>query len=165
MTSLTHLYVNSEAVFYIDVEIQIIDDSLCTLMHLKVLCFCNTLLFDLPEQIGNLVNLEVLDLTASNLVQLPDSITRLTNLVELCAMANHFSELPPNFGNLRALKILELAHNNSVLTLPPSFVNLTQLCELSVPVRQRCVKPPGYQDFVATLLSTQCTYEEAGQHM
>ena len=85
----------------------------------------------LPDSIGNLTKLRILDLSSNDLRELPDSIGNLKNLEELYLSKNYeFSKLPDSIGNLESLKILELEGTN-LDTLPESIGNLTNLENLS----------------------------------
>jgi len=144
-----------------DVEYRTIDNSLCNLRNLKVLSFQMTRMMSLPNDIGNLEQLKSLNLQGSCLNELPESITKLTNLVELLAYGSGFQSLPENFGNLRKLQTLELRGNCDLLTLPESFVQLTQLLDLSLPSSASFVKPLGYNDFLWILGRNGCQYAES----
>ncbi|CAH9108046.1 unnamed protein product [Cuscuta europaea] len=76
----------------------------------------------LPHSIGNLVGLEILNLSSnfSDLTVLPDSLGDLTNLKELDLSNNQISELPHSFARLDNLTKLNLDQNP--LTIPPKEV-------------------------------------------
>jgi hypothetical protein len=80
----------------------------------------------LPKSIGNLTNLETLDLADNKLTALPDSIGNLTNLKILKLDMNDLKSLPESIGNLTNLKILNL-YMNDLKSLPKSIGNLTNL--------------------------------------
>jgi len=137
-------------------------NMLCTLPesinkfeNLKVLCICSftdnyvisrgkICLRKLPDSIGNLINLRILDLSSNNLCDLPDSIGNLKNLEELYLFENHnLSKLPDSIGNLENLKILDLQGTN-LNTLPESMENLTNLENLSLSKSDITVGPHSY---------------------
>jgi Leucine-rich repeat (LRR) protein len=118
-------------------------------------------MMSLPDDIGNLEKLKSLNLQGSCLNELPESITKLTNLVELLAYGVGLQSLPENFGKLHGLKTLELKGNCDVLTLPASFIELTQLVDLSLPSSESLVKPFGYDNFLWMLGRSGCEYEES----
>ena len=134
----------------------LLDHSICHLHKLRELSCMSTRLHDLPDQIGNLVSLNFLQLTHCDLDELPESITRLTNLVELHAIGASFSSLPENFGNLRALEVIDFECNIDYIAIPPSFLHLTRLRKLTMP--NTLIKPPGYDAFVTTLQTAGCNY-------
>ena len=65
------------------------------------------------------------------LTTLPDEIGNLTNLNELWLYENELTILPESFGNLTNLTKLDLGCNQTI-TLPESFENLTNLTVLPV---------------------------------
>jgi len=144
-----------------DVEYRSINDSICTLLNLEVLSFQMTRMTSLPDDIGKLEKLMSLNIQGSCLDELPESISNLTNLVELLAYGVGLQRLPENFGNLRKLETLELKGNCDILTLPQSFLRLTQLTDLSLPGKESLVKPVGYESFLWTLAYNGCKYEES----
>ncbi|KAF3438354.1 hypothetical protein FNV43_RR21116 [Rhamnella rubrinervis] len=112
----------------------------------------------LPDSIGNLKSLELLDLRYCNFSgivppsfwnlsqlskfslahnhfngQLPHTIGNLAKLTEFSLLDNHFSGgLPSSLGNLRQLNYLTLGYNNFSGEVPTSLGNLTQLIYLDL---------------------------------
>ena len=160
MQQLTHLFIDSGSIPG-DVEYRSINYSICALLNLKVLSFNMTRLISLPYDIGKLENLTSLNIQGSCLDELPESISNLTNLVELLAYGLGLQSLSENFGNLSKLETLELKGNCDVLTLPRSFLQLTQLTDLSLPGKESLVKPVGYESFLCNLTLNGCKYEES----
>jgi hypothetical protein len=97
-------------------------------------------LTDIPECIGNFINLQVLYLHDNKLTTLPESICNLTNLEELCLAFNKLTTLPESIGNLINLKISNF-YNNKLSTLPESIGNLTNLKTLSLPYNNLTTLP------------------------
>ena len=64
-------------------------------------------LTSLPESIGDLRSLKILDLDYNQLTNLPETIINLQNLEDLRVAHNQLMTLPDTIGNLRQLKILE----------------------------------------------------------
>lgn len=95
----------------------------------KKLSFVNEGFFRIPETIGNLTDLEELNLNSNKIIYLPESIGKLTNLINLNLANNRLEKLPETFGNLINLEILNLLNNN-LLRLPNSFIKLQKLEEL-----------------------------------
>ncbi|KAG5514369.1 hypothetical protein RHGRI_035695 [Rhododendron griersonianum] len=101
------------------------------LSWLKDLRMDNCNLSYLPNEVGNLISLETLDLGKNKLRTLPDSICNLTRLKKLYLSDCDVSHLPNEIGRLVTLKTLIL-EGNSLLTLPDSICNLTRLEELNL---------------------------------
>ena len=91
----------------------------------------NNQLETLPDSIGNLKNLEYLDLYNNKLASLPDSIGNLTNLEYLGLYSNKLETLPDSIGNLKNLGRLGLSFNRLAI-LPDSIGNLTNLKRLAL---------------------------------
>ncbi len=85
--------------------------------------------FVLPESIGELKNLEKLNLWCSNIKSFPESIGNCINLKKFFAPCNKLTSLPESIGNLVNLKVLN-CHLNKLTSLPESLLNLRNLEEL-----------------------------------
>ncbi|KAG5564734.1 hypothetical protein RHGRI_000811 [Rhododendron griersonianum] len=85
----------------------------------------------LPEEIGNLISIQTLDLAENNLSTLPDGICNLTCLKRLRLEDNNVSRLPWGIGGLTSLEILNLGRN-SLCTLPDTIGKLYCLKDLLV---------------------------------
>ncbi len=88
-------------------------------------------LFVLPENIGNLTELQCLEIISLNLENLPKSLCKLKNLNTLNLRSNKLRKLPEEFGNLSKLRYLILSNNN-LSFLPETFGNLSNLINLSL---------------------------------
>jgi len=108
----------------------------------------------LPDSIGDLAFLEVLDLEENALTELPDSIGNLSRLTSLNLFGNKLKSFPENLENLVMLDKLVLSHNgleefpeaitrisslqvlrindNQIRSIPASIGNLTNLKELNI---------------------------------
>jgi len=77
--------------------------------------------YQIPDEIGNLINLEELILTDSNLDgKIPNTIGNLVNLKKLDLSSNHFEGyVPYEFKNLKNLKNLNLSGNILKGFVPP----------------------------------------------
>jgi hypothetical protein len=92
-------------------------------------------LTELPESIGNLTNLEELNLSNNQLTALPESIGNLTNLRTLNLGFNQLTTIPVSIGNLTNLGTLNLGFNQFT-ALPESIGDLTNLVELNLTENQ-----------------------------
>ncbi|KAI8522805.1 hypothetical protein RHMOL_Rhmol13G0025000 [Rhododendron molle] len=101
------------------------------LSWLKDLRMENCNLLSLPNEVGNLISLETLNLGKNKLRTLPDSICNLTRLKKLYLSDCDVSNLPNEIGRLVTLKTLIL-EGNGLLTLPDSICNLTCLKNLNL---------------------------------
>ncbi|WP_152997617.1 leucine-rich repeat domain-containing protein [Methylobacterium sp. GXS13] len=81
---------------------------------------------ELPEEIGQLELLEVLNLSHNKLSDLPKELASLTGLRELYLDDNHFSELPSCLFELKNLMVLR-ASRNILTDLPVGLNNLKSL--------------------------------------
>ena len=68
-------------------------------------------MIELPEFLGELVNLEILDCTQNNIVKLPQSISRLTGLKQLKAYGNQISGDISALQGLSLLERIDLGNN------------------------------------------------------
>ena len=80
----------------------------------------------IPESIGNLINLKYIDLTNNQLTTIPESIGRVVNLKKLNLSMNRLLTLPDSIGNLVNLTKLDLSYNR-LTTIPDSIGNLQNL--------------------------------------
>ncbi|KAL4271202.1 hypothetical protein GQ457_13G004440 [Hibiscus cannabinus] len=99
---------------------------------LKSLQVSNSFLQELPDSIGNLRSLEMLDLSYSNLSgPFPASLVNLTQLRSLSLSHNNLSGLLPiSIFNLTQVEFLDLSYNNLVGSLPSRVSGLSRLAEL-----------------------------------
>ena len=88
---------------------------------------------ELPTEIGNLTQLEILDLHSNYLnTQIPAEIGDLVQLKELNLDSTAiYGQIPPEIGNLVNLEKLYL-RNNGLYRVPPVIGHLTQLRELDL---------------------------------
>ncbi len=88
-------------------------------------------LTELPPEIGQLSQLQLLELQNNQLTELPPEIGKLSQLRELHLFNNQLTELPPEIGQLSQLQRLYLK-GNQLTELPPEIGQLSQLRELSL---------------------------------
>ena len=98
---------------------------------LRELTAINNPVEELPENIGDLTDLTVLQVMNGRLRTLPDSIGNLSNLEDLTLSGNRIRTLPDSIGELSNLRSLNLAYND-LESLPPSIGKLTKLEVLDV---------------------------------
>ncbi len=129
-------FINLEVLEIVGNIINEIPEEIGYLKKLKILYlnnfedeFQNSIAY-LPESIGNLSELEELDL-GENLIlkSLPKSIEKCKKIKFLNLQGNAFTSLPQEIGNLTELTVLDLRHNQ-ITHLPPEIGNLTKLTEL-----------------------------------
>ena len=79
----------------------------------------------IPREIGRLTNLRRLALNSNFLSgEVPDELGLLTNLEELWLKDNFLSNFPPSIGQLEALRILRISHNDRLPRVPPELRNV-----------------------------------------
>ncbi|MFN8487058.1 MAG: hypothetical protein U0350_05655 [Caldilineaceae bacterium] len=113
----------------------------CQQQHVIKLDFfdCDSLLGDLPKEIGDLSNLQVLSMpndglpyTCNNEISsIPVEIGKLVHL-QILNLGNGGSNLPTEIGNLTNLQTLILSYNSSLTSLPAEIGSLTNLQTLSI---------------------------------
>jgi len=76
----------------------------------------------IPDEIGNLTTLKILDLSGNQITRLPTSIGNLTSLKELHLSSNKIvQKLPVELGNLSSLERLYLQNNKFFGEIPPEI--------------------------------------------
>ncbi|NEO57234.1 MAG: GTPase, partial [Okeania sp. SIO3B5] len=101
------------------------------LEQLEVLNLSGNQLTTLPESISQLINLTRLYLSGNQLTTLPESISQLTNLTMLDLYDNQLTTLPESISQLTNLTMLDL-YDNQLITLPESIFQLTNLTMLDL---------------------------------
>ncbi|XP_051137609.1 receptor-like protein EIX2 [Andrographis paniculata] len=93
---------------------------------------------EIPESLGNLSGLEVVDISNTKLVGLiPSSFRKLKALRWLGLSSNQLSgEIPESLGNLSGLEELDISYNKLVGLIPSSFRKLKALRLLSLSYNQ-----------------------------
>ena len=97
-------------------------------------------LTEVPESLGQLTQLQSLDLSGNQLTTLPEWLGRLTQLKTLYLYRNQLTTLPEGLGRLTQLKTLDLA-GNQLTTLPEGLAQLTQLEVLFLHVNRLTALP------------------------
>ena len=111
------------------------------LNNLEVLALWANYLTTLPPEIGQLSNLQWLGLGINQLTTLPPEIGQLSNLQEIILWQNQLTSLPSEVGNLHNLEKLNL-WQNQLTTLPPEIGQLSNLRELVLDTNQLSSLPP-----------------------
>jgi Leucine-rich repeat (LRR) protein len=127
-----------------------------------------TELTKIPENIGNLKKLRILDLEGTSIRKIPESLGycplerlkisgdfqtmpetfgKLTNLKKLELTAYKLKKLPPSFGRLVSLEELDLY--GRIQELPESFGNLSSLKKLSIRTEENILLPETFGDLAA----------------
>jgi Leucine-rich repeat (LRR) protein len=112
-------------------QLTFLPDSIGNLINLQELDLYENQLTFLPDSIGNLINLRKLSLWGNELTFLPNSIKNLTKLQELDLFKNQLTFLPDSIGNLTNLQNLNLVHNQ-LTSLLNNIGNLTKLQNLNL---------------------------------
>ncbi|XP_017979760.1 PREDICTED: receptor-like protein 12 [Theobroma cacao] len=89
---------------------------------------------ELPDSIGNLENLEELDLSFCHFTgSIPSSLGNLTKITFLDLKSNNFEgQIPDVFGNFKKLNKLDFSSNNFHGLLPSSVFNLTAVTDMAL---------------------------------
>ncbi|MFX1527414.1 MAG: leucine-rich repeat domain-containing protein [Promethearchaeota archaeon] len=121
--NITTLYLSSELS-----RIGIFPKELCKLKFLEEICMVNQNIRFIPECIGDLRNLKILNLNYNEISELPASIGNLEKLEYLCLRKDggKLSIIPKNLVNLKNLKVLDLT-GNTVENMPESIKSLDSL--------------------------------------
>ena len=89
---------------------------------------------EIPPELGDLSNLEVLELSENGLTgEIPSELGDLSYLVHLSLWGNQLmGEIPPELGNLSNLDVLDLSDNQLTGEIPLELGDLSYLVHLSL---------------------------------
>ncbi|KAI3433138.1 uncharacterized protein J3R85_007355 [Psidium guajava] len=122
-------------------QLRFVPEALGKISGLLVLDLSHNLLEVIPDSIGGLKSLELLDISSNLLESLPDSIGLLVNLKVLNVSGNKLKALPESIAGCSSLKELDASFNN--LTFLPTNIGygLTNLEKLSISLNKLCMLP------------------------
>ncbi|KAF7111950.1 hypothetical protein CFC21_111902 [Triticum aestivum] len=109
---------------------------ICNMFHLRHLWLCKTNITQIPDEIGNLQFLQVLDVSETKIQVLPAPFVQLTQLVYLHIGIS--TSLPEGMGNLKSLQELK----DIYVTSPSMLHGLSKLTEL----RNLCIRVYEWND-------------------
>jgi Leucine-rich repeat (LRR) protein len=126
--------VQPDSVFKLDLSKQKhkeVPQEIRNFKNLQVLKLSRNKLKEIPEWIGELKKLQVLDLSYNKIKLLPDSISNCTDLVYLGLNRNVIETLPHTIGRLEFLEVIEL-WDNEIIALPGEIKQLHNLKTLEL---------------------------------
>ncbi len=126
-------------------------ESLGQLTQLQSLDLANNQLAALPEWLGQLTQLQSLNLADNQLTALPESLGQLAQLQTLSLSSNQLTALPESLGQLKQLQTLDLSRNR-LTTLPEWASQLTQLQSLGLSGNQLTTLP----EWLGQLTNLRC---------
>ena len=124
-------------------EAMVLLEEICELEALQHLDFAGFGLAKIPECIGNLRNLNYLDLRGNNLSEFPESICGMERLTHLYLGSNELRKLPKSIGSLKTLISLDI-EGNQLEKLPESIYRLESLVYLHLGMNQITELPKSF---------------------
>ncbi|KAI8521445.1 hypothetical protein Bbelb_011990 [Branchiostoma belcheri] len=117
-----------------------VPEEVVQLRDVEVLDLSNNDLALLPQQLRFLTRLKELRLASNKLHVLPSVVLTFERLVGLHLYQNELSSLPERFGLLTTIRVLDL-RGNRFATFPSAILSLTQLKELNISQNKIAVVP------------------------
>ena len=114
-----------------DNQLKALPPSLCDVKHLKKFICFNNRLHNLPERLGDLKEIELINVKANELDAIPASICDCDMLKEFNCQDNHLKRLPDLLGTLKHLEKLYI-QANALKSVPFSLGFTKTLIELHV---------------------------------
>jgi len=131
-----------------------ITDNIGNLKNLEILDLSYNSIVSLPKGISGLKNLRELDLHSNDLISIPEEIGNLKNLRELRISFNELTSLPESIGNLVNLNILYIPYNK-IINIPESIGNLSNLERLTLNNNQISEIPKSIGNLTITELNLE----------
>ena len=116
-------------------KIKEIPEAIGNLINLKYLFLHNNQIEEIPEAIGNLIGLKYLSFQNNLITIIPNSIGRLSNLKILDLADNKIEEIPEVIGNLTHLESLYIRFNK-IKVIPETVRSLAHLKDLNLQYNQ-----------------------------
>lgn len=95
--------------------------------------------------------IQKLDVRQKSLTEIPPNINTLKALTDLNGSYNQIKTIPPSLGQVKTLKILNLA-NNKLDELPQELTDLVNLIELNLSINKIKLLPRGFGSYKALRL-------------
>jgi len=131
---LTYFHLSSNGDF---LQLTSIPESIGDLSSLEVLNLNSNQLTSIPESIGDLSSLEDLVLNYNQLTSIPESIGDLSSLEALYLEYNQLTSIPESIGNLSSLEYSTFS-GNQLTSIPNSICNLPGSCYINVVYNYLC---------------------------
>lgn len=113
-------------------EVTEIPEEIGNLLNLTYLDLCKAFeIVKIPPQIGQLKKLKRIRIALTEIKTIPKEIGELTELESLDICCNQLTEIPKELGNLKKLVELDI-HSNELKTIPDKICNLTSLKTLDI---------------------------------
>ncbi|MCY6493974.1 COR domain-containing protein [Leptolyngbya sp. GGD] len=112
-----------------DLQLTTVPDELGQLVNLEVLILSNNQLTSVPAELGQLINLRGLDLSDNQLTTIPDELGQLVNLQLLVLSNNQLTTVPKFISCLSKLLGISLS-DNLLIALPEFLKHLPNLQRL-----------------------------------
>lgn len=125
-TSTDIINVYNSQVLYINKPMTTIPKEIGQLLNLQSLNLMLNFIKIIPKEIGKLLNLKELYLSHNDITVIPKEIGKLLNLEELYLSNNNITKIPKEIGKLLNLKKLNLSNNN-IIEIPKEIGQLINL--------------------------------------
>lgn len=105
-------------------SLQMLPESIGNLTTLKVLNLERNKLSQIPDSIGQLTNLEVMNVSTNELTTLPSTMEKLVELTEFRVQNNHLTIIPLGLLGCKKLGVLHLGNNFLTSAVTTAFLTL-----------------------------------------